>query len=88
MEASEDDKLNLLIRRMDLSAYEFIDTATSYTEAIDKLQKVYDKKVYIIYGRWKLSNEKQQETESMETFQLKLMIISKDCGLSDVTAVE
>ena len=28
LEASEDDKFNLLINRIDLSAYEFIDTAT------------------------------------------------------------
>ena len=43
---------------MDLSAYEFIDTTTTYAEAMGKLEKVYDKKVNKIYACWKLSNEK------------------------------
>ena len=38
LEATEDKKFNLLINRMDLSAYEFIDT-TSYAEAMAKLEK-------------------------------------------------
>ena len=88
LEYSEDDKLNLLINRMDLSAYEFIDTTTTYSEAMDKLKKVYDKKVNKIYACWKLSNEKQQEGESMDSFQLRLLVIAKDCGFCDVTAVE
>ena len=71
LEASEDDKFNLLINRMDLSAYELVHTATTYIEAMDKLEKVYDKKINKIYARWKLSNEKQQEGESIDSFQLR-----------------
>ena len=41
-----------------------------------------------IYARWKLTNEKQQGGESLDYFQLRLMIIRKDCGFGDVTAVE
>ena len=41
-----------------------------------------------IYARWKLTNEKQQAGESLDSFQLRLMIIAKDCGFGNVTAVE
>ena len=88
LEATEDEKFSLLINRMDLSAYEFIDTTTSYAEAMEKLEKVFDKKVNKMYARWKLTNEKQQGGESLDSFQLRLMIIAKDCRFGDVTAVE
>ena len=39
LEATEDEKFSLLINRMDLSAYEFIDTTTSYAEAMEKLEQ-------------------------------------------------
>lgn len=57
-----------LINRIDLSAYKFIDTATTYAVVMDKLEKVYDKKINKIYARWALSNEIQQEGESMDSF--------------------
>ena len=50
LEAPEDEKFSLLINRMDLSAYEFIDATTSYAEAMEKLEKVFDQKVNIIYS--------------------------------------
>ena len=45
LEATEDEKFSLLINIMHLSAYEFIDTTTSYAEAMEKLEKVLAKKL-------------------------------------------
>ena len=73
---------------MDLSAYDIIDKTTNYAEAMEKLEKVFDKKVNKIYARWKLTNKKQQGGESLDSFQLRLMIIAKDCGFGNVTTVE
>ena len=73
LEATEDEEVSFLINIMDLSAYEFIDSTTRYAEAMEKLEKVFDKKVNKIYARWKLSNEKQQGGESMDSFQLRLI---------------
>ena len=52
-------------------------------QAIQKLNNVYSKKINKIYARWKLTNEKQKEGESMDAFANRLMILAKDCtGIS------
>ena len=88
LEANEDEKFNILINRLGLSGYEYIDATTTYNEAVEKLEKVYSKKINKIYARWKLTNEKQREGESMDAFANRLMILAKDCDYANVTAVE
>ena len=41
LEANEDEKFNILINRLGLGSYEYIDATTTYKEAIDKLESVY-----------------------------------------------
>ena len=88
LEANEDEKFDILINRLGLSGYEYIDATTTYNEAVEKLEKVYSKKINKIYARWKLANEKQREGESMDAFANRLMILAKDCDYANVTAVE
>ena len=88
LEASNVEKFNILINRLGLNAYDYVDSASNYDEAIEKLEKIYSKKINRIYARWKLSQEKQREGESIANFVNRLMIIAKDCGFEDVTAVE
>ena len=88
LEATEEEKFNILINRLGLNSYEYVDATTTYTEAIQKLENVYSKKINKIYARWKLTNEKQKEGESMDAFANRLMILAKDCNYTDVTAVE
>ena len=44
LEAKNEEKFNILINRLGLNTYEYVDSASSYTEAIEKLEKVYSKK--------------------------------------------
>ena len=88
LEANNEEKFNILINRLGLNTYEYVDSASNYEEAIEKLEKIYSKKINRIYARWKLSQEKQREGESIDNFVNRLMIIAKDCGFGDVTAVE
>ena len=88
LEANNEEKFNILINRLGLNAYEYVDSANTYTEAIQKLEKVYSKNVIMIYARWKLSQEKQREGESMDNFVNRLMILAKNCSFEDVTAIE
>ena len=44
LEAKNDEKFNILINRLGLNTYEYVDSTSSYTEAIEKLEKVYSKK--------------------------------------------
>ena len=86
--ANDSEKFDLLINRLDFTPYEYVDKTTSYKEAMDNLESIYDKKINKIYARWKLANEKQLEDESMDAFVLRLMVLAKDCDFKDVTAVE
>ena len=88
LEANEDEKFNILINRIGLGSYEYIDATTTYKEAMEKLERVYSKKINRIYARWKLANGKQGEGESMDAFANRLMILAKDCDYATVTAVE
>ena len=56
LEANEDEKFNILINRLGLNSYEYIDTTKTYKDAVDKLESVYSKKINTIYARWKLAN--------------------------------
>ena len=88
LEANNEEKFNILINRLGLNAYEYVDSANTYTEAIEKLEKVYSKKVNRIYARWKLLQEKQREGESMDNFVNRLMVLAKACSFEDVNASE
>ena len=55
LEATEEEKFNILINRLGLNSYEYVDAATTYTEAIQKLNNVYSKKINKIYARWKIN---------------------------------
>ena len=44
LEANEDEKFNILINRIGLGSYEYIDATTTYKEAMEKLERVYSKK--------------------------------------------
>ena len=39
LEANNEEKFNILINRLGLNAYEYVDAANTYTEAITKLKK-------------------------------------------------
>ena len=55
LEANNEEKFNILINRLGLNTYEYVDSASNYEEAIEKLEKIYSKKINRIYARWKLS---------------------------------
>ena len=88
LEVGEDEKFNILINRLGLNSYEYVDATTTYKEVVDKLETVYCKKINKIYARWKLANEKQREGESMDAFANRLMILARDCDYTNVTTVE
>ena len=67
-EATEKEKFNILVILLDITLYEYVDSTNDNRKPMDKLEKVYDKKIIKIYPRWKLAIEKQIENESMESY--------------------
>ena len=43
LEASEDEKFNILINRLGLNSYEYVDATTTYKEDVEKLENEYSK---------------------------------------------
>ena len=43
-EANNEEKFKILINTLGLNSYEYVDSAKNYTDAIEKLEKVYNKK--------------------------------------------
>ena len=43
-EANDGEKFNVVINRLGLNTYEYVVSINTYTEAIEKLEKVYNKK--------------------------------------------
>ena len=80
-------KLIILTNELGLNSYEYIDSLTTYSEALEKLEKVYSKTINNIYARWKLAQEKQREGKSMDAFVNRLMVLARDCNFADVTAI-
>ena len=51
LNANDDEKLDILINRLDFTPYEYVDKAKSYKEAMDKLESIYNKKINKILAR-------------------------------------
>ena len=56
--ASDDEKYDILINRLDITPYEYVDKTTTYEEAMDKLESIYDKKStkFMHGGNWTMKN--------------------------------
>merc|ERR1712150_101993 len=50
LEATDKEKFNILINRLDITPYGYVDSINDYKEAMDKLEKAYDKKINKIYA--------------------------------------
>ena len=80
------NKLAALINFVGPSIYELIADYESFDEAIEALEKTYDKPKNEIFARHLLSCCKQEPGETLDQYLQKLKIHSKDCNFTAVTA--
>ena len=61
LEANNEEKFNILINRLGLNTYEYVDSANNYTEAIEKLEKVNSKKSieFSLDGKYRKRNKER-----------------------------
>ena len=81
-------KLRTLTNYIAANVYEFIGDCSTYTSAIETLEKIYVKPVNEIFARYKLATCQQSEGESLDTFIQNLHKLSKDCNFKAVSGEE
>ena len=83
---SDEDKLSLLVNRVDALVYEIISEENTYDNAICKLQDVYVKSPNSIFARYLLRSCKQQASQTVDEYFQKLNSLSTDCNFTAVAA--
>ena len=87
-EAPAPNQQQILFAYVSADIYEYVEDCESFDAAIAKLKTIFIKPPNVIFARHLLATRKQQPGETLEDFYQSLHILSKDCGLRNVTAEE
>lgn len=85
-EATDENKLKLMVNYVSHSVYEIINEAKTYHEAVKLLNDVYVKKKNDIFSRHLLATRRQLADETIDQYVQVLRLLSKDCAFKPVTA--
>ena len=85
-EPNQNQRLQVLFAYISPDVYEYVEDCATYDSAIAKLKSIYIKLPNTIFARHQLATRKQQTGETLSGYFQSLHLLSKDCGLRDVTA--
>ena len=85
-EGAGPNKLAHLINLLAPNIYEIIADSTTYDEAIQTLEAVYDKPKNETFARFLLSSCKQEVGQSLDQYLQTLKTLAKDCNFTNVSA--
>ena len=81
---NDQDKLDLLITHVSANVFSYIQDSTTYKEAIDTLDKVYNPKKNVIFARHQLRSYRQETGQTVDAYFQKLKMLSRDCEFAAV----
>ena len=87
-EPDQNQRLQVLFTFVSSDVYEYIEDCDTYDAAIAKLKSIYIKSPNVIFARHQLATRKQREGETLREYFQSLHLLSKECGLRNVTADE
>ena len=87
-DASDDDKLAILINYLSADVYSYVSGATNFAAAIEILDKLYVKPKNEIFARHLLATRNQNAGEKIDQFYQALLLLSKDCQFKAVSAID
>ena len=82
----EDTKLQVLINYVAPNVFKLISECETYTDAVDTLKEIYEKKKNDVFSCHLLQTRKQQPGETLDQYLQALKILAKDCKFEAVTA--
>ena len=83
---TEQEKHRILVQFLTHKTYPLIEDTTTYTTAIELLDKQFDKKKNECYARHLLYSRKQKPEESVDEYLTALKVLAKDCSYAAVDA--
>lgn len=86
--ADDKQKLLLLCNFVSANVFAYISECTTFTAAIEYLEKLYVKPKNEIFARHILATRKQKPGESLDDYMQELKQLSADCNFKDATAAE
>ena len=86
IKANDAEKLQILINKLNADTYEYIDSLTTYDDAVAKLDAIFKKKPNILYARYQLNTTNQNSGETIDAYALRLSVLAKSCNFENVTA--
>ena len=84
---SDEDKLNVLVNRVDAEVFELFCEAATYAEAIVLLKDIYAKAPNHVFARYLLKSCSQQPGQTLDMYFQQLKKLSADCDFKAVSAV-
>lgn len=86
--ATDIDKLDVLINLVDTNVYSYISECTTYADAITKLNRAYVTPINEVFARHRLNNCRQDSSETLGDFLQRLKVLSNDCNFVNATAAQ
>ena len=83
---TEVKKLMIMTNNINVTNYTLISDCTTYTTAMEVLQKHYVRKTNAVFSRHKLATRRQEPTETVDDFVSALHSLSRQCDFKPVTA--
>ena len=87
-EALAPNRLQILFTYVSADVHEHVQDCETYDDAIQKLRNIFIIAPNVVFARYQLATRKQLPRETLEDFYQSLHMMSKHCGLRDVTAEE
>ncbi|XP_026315169.1 uncharacterized protein K02A2.6-like [Hyposmocoma kahamanoa] len=79
-------KIDILINHVSPTIFAYISECTTYEEALDILDKLFNKPKNVVYARYILATRRQKHDESIDTYMQVLKLLAKDCQFGKVDA--
>ena len=83
IKANDAEKLQILINKLNADTYEYIDSLTTYDDAVAKLDATFKKKPNILYARYQLNTKNQNSGATIDAYALRLSVLAKSCNFDD-----
>ena len=86
-DATDEDKLDLLINLISPFIYPYITDCADLTEALKTLDGIYNPTKSVIFARHKLITSKQESSETIDVYFQRLKSLARECNYAAVNKI-
>ena len=86
--ATDAEKLGILINKIEVNVYEYIEGIENIDDALVRLDEVFKEKTNEVFARHVLNSTRQNAGEPTRDFAMRLELLAKDCNYQAVSILE